>query len=205
MPKPIKITRTPSKGSVPKTSSVPLLTEETPIHSDCPWSWVLKHKGTITVTPKSVQTGTRWGKGRFYNDKGKSDYMRNIIEEAAHLAPPAPIESPVLIELKFVIERPTGVALKSTPRWIKELLKRYAEEFPAPTRGGPDIDNLQKGLVDGLVKSGFFYDDGYIVSANPSKYFVADEARGMIAAPRVEFEIFTPDAVWENSIKPFRK
>ncbi len=204
---PIKITiqkrKTHSEGLNPKTSSDP---QNHPSPSrGWPWEWIIKKEGTILVSPKSVQTGTRFGKGRFYNDKGKTDYMAAIVAEASHFAPPAPIESPVMIRLNFYLERPTGTALRNAPTWIKEMLKRNPDEFPALSRGGPDVDNLQKGFVDGLCKAGFFYDDGYIVNAIVWKYFVADESRGMIAAPRVEFSIWTPSTKWEEFIKPYRK
>jgi crossover junction endodeoxyribonuclease RusA len=106
----------------------------------------------VSGTPKGQprpRAFARGGKARVY-DPGTAEGWKGQVALAAkeHL-PPAPVDLPVVIHLRFELPRPKG-------HYCKSGLKPTAPEYHL---GKPDIDNLAKAVLDALVAIGFLRDD----------------------------------------------
>lgn len=104
---------------------------------------------TIYVAPRSTQSGARFGRGRFYSDKGKKLYYDQIRNETLHLLPDKPIQGPVEIEFLFVMKFDGETPASEKPYW-------------GYSRSLANLDNLMKGTQDGLERAGFFRNDAQI-------------------------------------------
>ena len=128
----------------------------------------------ILIEPKSVQHGSRFGKGRFYSDKGKVLYYDKIKAESAYAKPRKPLEGPLEFKATFYMPRPDSLP-KSAP----------SGAFPCWSYGNRnDDDNLAKGLKDALGKAGFYVNDNQVWHGDYQRMYC--EENGF---PRIEVEI----------------
>lgn len=86
---------------------------------------------------------------------------RNLVAIAAPYAPAAPLEGPVAIALTFLFPIPT-----SWPKWKQHAAAAGAVEHTSK----PDLDNLQKLVLDGLTSTGRWWrDDAQVASVESHK------------------------------------
>lgn len=132
-------------------------------------------EATILVSPRSVQHGLRVGavgkgskrKAVTYSDGAKKLYASEIIRESKHLAPEKPLSGGIIFCATFYLPHDGS---KSGPAW---------QQGP----DDPDLDNIEKGTIDGLVKAGFMKNDCMIYAHNTVKVW-ADEL-----GPRIELKL----------------
>lgn len=98
---------------------------------------------------------TRWGT---YNDPKYTDY-KELVKSIAKKCIKEPLSGAIALEVYFIFEVP-----KSWNKAKKESAKYHISK--------PDIDNLQKGIMDGL--SGIAYKDDSQVS-----YMIAKKEYGV--------------------------
>jgi Holliday junction resolvase RusA-like endonuclease len=105
------------------------------------------------------------GKARIY-DCGSAEGWKSQIAEAVrpHL-PPTPLTSPLQMNIRFFFPRP-----KSHYRTGKNagILKDTA---PIAFTSKPDIDNLQKAVMDALMIVGLIKDDSQVVEIAAGKSY----------------------------------
>lgn len=105
----------------------------------------------IHLTPRAVQSGTRAGVSKngkpfIYSDTSKHAYIRNVGLLSKQYAPAKPWDGPLVLHITFYLPR-----LKNS--------KSVGWEYCTVR---PDLDNLEKGTIDGLSLSGFWEDDSQI-------------------------------------------
>ena len=93
------------------------------------------------------------GNGRMIEASKKVGPWRVAVAEAVAALPPfEPLDGPVEVDVTFFLPRPRSV-------------RRLLPHVP------PDLDKLERGLNDALVKAGAIVDDGLIVRAYAAKFY----------------------------------
>lgn len=106
-----------------------------------------------TPVPQGRPRFTRVGKGVRTYDPAKSKAWKELIKWQAIENRVEPMEGPLLMRLKFILRKP-----KYLPRRVIHHIKK------------PDLDNLIKGVKDGL-EGVAFHNDSQIVALNASKEY----------------------------------
>lgn len=92
-----------------------------------------------------------------YNPKGPwSEWKARVIAKLG-AAPKPTHDGPVLLDIEYSMPRP-----KSLPKRIPDGAFCWRK---------PDIDNMEKLIMDALVKAGWFTDDGRVVAVNQRKTY----------------------------------
>lgn len=100
--------------------------------------------------------------GRAYTPSETVSFERNVgLIAARHF--PQPIEGPVRVIIRAYFAMPQS--------WSK---KKRAEMLDKPHTQRPDIDNLQKSVLDGLNRIAFA-DDAQIAELTATKYWAASD------------------------------
>ena len=127
-------------------------------------------KHTIIVLGKAVaqprhRASCRGGFARMYlpSDHPVHDYKRRIIT-AAHTQNIRKIEGPVRLDLMFAFTQPKG----------------RARQFKISK---PDLDNLEKAVMDALTEAGVWCDDAQVVEKHSVKVFGATDATSVFITP----------------------
>ena len=82
--------------------------------------------------------------------------------------PASPIEGPIQLLMAFVLKRPASLSRKKDPEG----------RFPHTKK--PDLDNLQKAVMDAMTQDGWWNDDSQVQSIIANKSWAAKgEAPGM--------------------------
>lgn len=112
----------------------------------------------------------RVGRGFAYKDAKTENYMALAIltMRAARAGAPT-IDAPTVVRIRAYLPRPASLVPKDGPRVRAPQPPRHA--FPAPVK--PDLDNLQKGLLDSLTQAGVIADDCRVVRVEASKFYAA--------------------------------
>lgn len=137
-----------------------------PIHKDRPRVKMVPPTGR-QHSPK----GPPCGHAQFYTPKATEDYEKHVGEHALHQLRTVPVEgdqlylpiqdSRLLLQLRFNLPRPVSVKRK----------------YPTVK---PDIDNLVKAILDGLVKHLVIQDDAPITDmVTMKRYANADHPEGV--------------------------
>lgn len=123
---------------------------------------------------------------QIYEEKDSREYKEHVAQHAAYQVRKCPVEPAgedfeiplrgvkVIALLTFNMHRPV-----SYPSRITEHTKR------------PDVDNLAKGVLDGIVQGGVLHDDGCITEMTVRKRY-ADESPGALpgmAGPPLGVEV----------------
>lgn len=99
--------------------------------------------------------------GRVYTPKKTEEALDNVVrvieEYQKAFGEIDQINFPVRVVMDFVHSRPKRM--------------RKGPQICKPSK--PDIDNLQKLILDGISKSNLWTDDNIVVSINASKYYAA--------------------------------
>lgn len=137
----------------------------------------MKIEITIPGEPKTQQRHRTFKRGTFTGtyDPSEKD-KKNFLVLCMEKKPEKPIDSPINMELTFYCGRPKnhyGTGSKAT------VLKPTAPHFNVSR---PDIDNLQKFVMDAL-NSVFYRDDSLICILSSAKLY--DDV------PRIEIKIET--------------
>lgn len=117
---------------------------------------VPKERPRVVTNPKTNQVfGYTPARTRHFSTK-VSDLVGDVFEGRP------PIEGPVLLEMTFVMQTP-----RSWPKWKK--IPAVLEGLIAPT-GRPDMDNLEKALLDAFNGT-LIVDDAYVVERRARKVY----------------------------------
>jgi Holliday junction resolvase RusA-like endonuclease len=111
--------------------------------------------------PRGRAFKNKAGQVRIY-DPGTAEGWKSAIAIAAKSALPAePLTCPVRLELIFYLKRPARLCKKSSD--------------PAPTwaTSKPDIDNLEKAVLDALTTIRMWADDALVVDVSTLKVYHA--------------------------------
>lgn len=134
------------------------------------------------VPQPRVRVSTWGGRGRAYTPaKHPIHAYRQAVQIRAALAlkqtKAAAWAGPVALEAEFVFARPAS-------HWTKGGLARAAPAFPGHVG---DVDNLVKGLADGLTSAGVWADDDQVVELVARKRYSArrEPARTIVSIRRL--------------------
>jgi len=138
----------------------------------------------VSLTPAAhdrPRFDSRGKKPRTYETSKNINFRRDFRQAVERYRPEVPFAGPIAIELVY---------------WIKPPKKINLDERPFP--GRPDIDNLQKGVLDALnptyrrdkvtkarivMYSGFWEDDSQIVAMDAQKFWATEhESPGILVA-----------------------
>ena len=112
----------------------------------------------------------RAGRGFVYKDKLTENYMALAILSMRDARRGAPtIDAPTSVRIRAYLPRPDSLVPKVGPRIRTEQPPAVA--FPAPVK--PDLDNLQKSILDSLTQAGVIADDCRVVAVTCSKFYAA--------------------------------
>jgi len=103
----------------------------------------------------------RNGKARVY-DAGSAENWKGCIALAAnpHL-PASPITGPVAVCIHYQMPRP------------KNLMRKRDPEGQFPHTKKPDLDNMNKAVLDALTQSGMWHDDSQVCSQRSTKMYTS--------------------------------
>jgi len=121
-------------------------------------------------TKQRPEFSRRGGKFRTYTPAKTMNYEKKVKEEAKKVVP-SPLEGPISLSLSFFLHRPQDLCWKTKPMPSLYMDKR------------PDIDNLIKGVVDGL-NGVAFVDDKQICKLEATKKYHSGTN-----TPRVEIKV----------------
>jgi Holliday junction resolvase RusA-like endonuclease len=129
------------------------------------------------------------GKIRIYTPATASLYKAAVQAAAKESVPfsACPIDSPVHLGGEFVMRRP-------------KRMKKYECDIPHCNK--PDIDNLIKSTLDGMVDSGIFRDDCIVCSVEMSKRYANE---GEASHARIVIRVEEPedlDKIKEAGVEP---
>lgn len=127
---------------------------------------------------------SRGGKARMYDPGTANFWKRLVAHELRSHRPDVPISTPVLMTMEFYLPRP------------QRLMRAKDPSCPLPAKGKPDIDNLEKAVMDALTDDGWWTDDSIVVACSASKLF---HAKG--ASPGMQISIWALD---EESVITFQ-
>jgi Holliday junction resolvase RusA-like endonuclease len=116
----------------------------------------------ISATHQSSLRVLKTKSGRYFIGKPRnsriSSWLSQFEAEIGKHSPAVPIDRACLVEIHFGFRH-----LKSAPK--KDLVK----VIPKTTR--PDLDNLEKCVLDSLVRKGFLSDDSVVCQKHTMKYY----------------------------------
>jgi len=115
-------------------------------------------------TPAGKPSARHARTGVVYIPKETKAFMA-ALAEAARAAFPAPIAGPVSARIDIFLQRPQRLCRQKDPDGI----------LPAPVK--PDVDNIQKVVLDGL-KGVAFFDDSQVTDLHVTKRFTSKTKRG---------------------------
>lgn len=137
-------------------------------------------QGSKNTTALKDKSGEYTGKVNVYESSKKLKPWRAVVAAAARAARGPTIEGPAILTIEFRLERPKGHY--GTGRNAGKL------KPSAPTHHlkKPDVDKLERGILDALTIAGIYKDDSQVVSVTSWKTF-ADNA-----PPGVTVHVSTP-------------
>lgn len=108
----------------------------------------------------SLRVMKRRGGGFFvgkYEKSAAKQWSRRLAELLAPYKPCKPLEGPLKVSIAWTFPYPKGTA-------SKRAVKRSWRE------SRPDLDNMEKGLLDLLVDEGFMLDDSQVTAKHTMKF-----------------------------------
>lgn len=103
-----------------------------------------------------------------YTPRGPWDQWKESVSEACRASQEHAIEGPVRVTINYRIGRPK--AHHRTGKYA-HLLR---DDAPGPYHTHtPDIDNLNKGTLDGITEAGLWHDDRQVCDVTTRKYWCA--------------------------------
>ena len=127
--------------------------------------WELVRSGRITGQPVAMGR-PRMGNRRMYTPASSRKYLNESVYQISQ-DEGIMISDPVMIKMSFVFRRP-----KSLPKgWRNNLLDNLDPKFRIWKTTKPDIDNLEKMMLDSLVQGGAISDDNIVVKTTCAKYY----------------------------------
>lgn len=140
--------------------------------------WSPVFRGSIPGKPVAMGR-PRMSRNRMFTPPNSRKYMdeaARIISEATDLK----IDQPVRVGMEFIFPRP-----KAMPKGYRNHLVDWGQQKGRVWKWTkPDIDNLEKMVLDSMVKAGLLQDDNLVVETHSRKYYGATGE-----APRIEYKI----------------
>lgn len=124
--------------------------------------------------PVQAQGRPRFGNRRAYDPKSSKDYKSHVQATAINYSLESLIETAIELHVDIYWQRPKKYSKK------KSLLQ-FKDDLRPTTK--PDLDNLVKGIKDGMTGT-LWKDDSQIVSLHVHKYY-SEEPRAEV---KVRFE-----------------
>lgn len=104
--------------------------------------------------------------GRTYTPKATQDYEARVASIARGAVYLAPLYGPLRVEIDAVCARPaTRPASVDRDAWNAG--------HRIPRIGKPDVDNVAKAVLDGLVKGGLVADDTHVTRLTVARWYAA--------------------------------
>ena len=126
---------------------------------------------TVLGTPKA-QPRPRFSRNGHAYDPGSADEWKDAVANAATraliLAQPQikeAIQTPVALRLEFYMPRPKSHFRKGEIRVIYQTEKGFSHVIK------PDLDNLEKAVMDALTTAGIWKDDSQVCSKKSAKFY----------------------------------
>lgn len=124
-------------------------------------------QGSPKAQPRMKATAIG-GFARVYDPGTAKPWRERVWAHLLPFKPPVPLDEPLRLELEFLFERPAS-------HWSKRGgLKPSA---PLDHEQKPDLDNLEKAIMDELTQQGFLRDDSRIVSKGTEKFWSDEPGR----------------------------
>lgn len=118
-------------------------------------SWVHKSTGRVVTTSTS---------------KGLRSWHQEVAHEAMRVKPPGPLpDGPIEVRMEFLMRKP----------------KKFAKRCPAWHTTRPDLDKLERAVLDALT--GILYlDDAQVCSVNKTKTYASQSPGVIVRVVRLE-------------------
>lgn len=122
-------------------------------------------QGSKNSTALKDKSGAYTGKVNVYESSKKLKPWRKIVAAAARKARGATLDGPVILTIEFRIQRPKGHY--GTGRNAGKL----KPSAPAYHLKKPDVDKLERGILDALTMAKVYGDDSQVVTVTSFKTF----------------------------------
>lgn len=136
----------------------------------------------LTATAQQKGVFVRGGRAHFYTKAKVREAEQTYASLLAPYRPQRPIESPVSVDILFAFP------------YRKSEKKAHVKKgaiLAHTTR--PDLDNLEKGLLDTMTKLGFWSDDSLVFEKRTKKIRFREQFVEIVVTPREEVLAF-----WEE-------
>lgn len=136
----------------------------------------------VPVPKGSARAYVIGGVARITNANASTRPWQNAITaEAALHGPPEPLNGPCRVEVLFLMPRPKG-------HFGAKGLRPSAPKTPDRK---PDLDKLERALLDALTVAGFWRDDAQVCDINSRKRYAGKEHTGSNGLPGVLVSVET--------------
>lgn len=118
--------------------------------------------------PKGLPRGRATIRGRHAGiyDPGTADGWKHAVALGAlPYRPNSPIEGPISVSIEFIMPRPKSKMRKKDP------------DGKVWCASKPDVDNLEKAVLDALTNAGWWHDDAQVVRLDSVKVYHSKAGR----------------------------
>jgi len=117
--------------------------------------------------------------GRTYTPKATQDYEARVAAIARGVHALEPLAGPLCVEIDAVCTRPTT-------RPASVARDAWNAGHRLPRIGKPDVDNVAKAVLDGLVKGRLVEDDTHVTRLSVARWYAArgEEAHVVVEVSR---------------------
>lgn len=134
-------------------------------------------QGSKNTTAQKDRAGAYTGKVSVYESSAKLKPWRQVVVNAARAADPGPpTEGPLILNIVFRLPRPKDHF--GTGRNAGKL-KPSAPEWPTKK---PDVDKLERAILDALTIAKVYRDDSQVVVVNSAKVFADERPPGVMVS-----------------------
>lgn len=95
---------------------------------------------------------------RVYNADTAKGWKGAIALAARNVLPKSPMTGPIIVNVTYFMPRP------------KRLMRKISPDGLIPHTSKPDIDNLNKAVLDTLTRIGVWQDDSQVIGIMAMKY-----------------------------------
>lgn len=118
-------------------------------------------KQSAKFNVRKTKGGKVWAQS--YQPKAVRDNAVAIAKMCAECAPEKPLDGPVFLRFTFRVLLP-----RSAPKWQHQALAQGQDLYRDKT---PDLDNLEKQVMDAMTMAGFWHNDAQVVAKSSGKVY----------------------------------